>query len=494
MSRRKDPKIHGSTRTGRFTMDAGQEVFGALTFAGPETYLRLDHDSYFNLPSDQSSGNGHFDVLGELLETRQKVSLLSCLPALSSGSHSGQGIKTTYYAEVEPSIVMVGNQHLSSREKVVAKIYFQVDDAGELFYDHRTFGVLVDSRPFISKIANANIEYLAKKNEVKAKERIPTGDDPIITYYTGCTEIFCVDTSLGKITAENHPVRPWFGTPDGVAIKNTIYVTISFPDPVATQECFWRAIALLRFLELCAGRPQNVLDVRILTTKGEHDFLEVYWPRRPSRKRDGEITEKPWSGEILLDPVRRHDEYVRVLAQWLGRHKGWEEARMHFITCMHDQLVYGPARITAAANMFDLMPASAVPPVPKKKRYNPLKTNILHRANIITENAPGHFPELEMVIGEAVKCRNRYVHARQGTIEYRDHFRILIFLTETLEFIFAASDLVECGWSLKDWLEQKLGGDHPFHRFAYNYQRELGYLKKIVAENKLPMDDAEVKD
>jgi hypothetical protein len=467
-------------------MADGKSVFGTITFAGTDTHLRIDHDSRFDLPAADSEDNQHFDVMGELFEDRRKVSLLSCFSSPIPGTSSGPGIETSYFVEVDPSLVTVGGQHLSAKETVISKIYFQVDDAAQLFYDHRLFGILIDAKPYIDQVANANVEYLAKQNETEVKERIPTGDDPIILYYTGASTIFSMETSLGTVSAENSPSRPWVGSPEGVSIKNFIYVTISFPEPLDSKECFWRAIALLRFLELCAGRPQNVLDVRLLTTKGEHDYLEVYWPRRPSRRIEGEIKEKPWAGEILLEPVRRHDEYVSVLAQWLGRYKDWEEARMHFVTCMHDQLVFGPARITAAANMFDLIPASALPTVPKDKRHNPLKDNILHRAKIITDNAPDRFPKFEFVISEAVKCRNRYVHGRQGTIEYRDHFGVLVFLTKTLEFIFAASDLIECGWNFKGWLESRLGGEHPFNWYVHSYNQELIALKKLIDAHKLP--------
>ncbi|MGH3630585.1 MAG: hypothetical protein ACRDRL_24480 [Sciscionella sp.] len=484
--RNKTAELEGTTKTGKFVLpDGKEEIFGTLTFVGPDTYLRLDHDSFFDTPMDE-----YFDVAGEFLEDGRKASLVSCTTSLGLGRRSGQNIKLGYYAEIKPSMVMIGGQHISSKENVISKVYFQVDDAGRLFYDHRTFGSVIDAKPYISQIANANAEFQAKLDETKVKERILTGDTPLIAYFTGRTQIFSAETTLGTVFAENHPSYTT-GSPEGVSIKNSIYVGIEFPEPVSLKECFWRAIALLRFLELCAGRPQNLLDIRLLTTKGEHDYLEVYWPGRPSRRIEGEIRDKPWAGEMLLEPVQRHDEYVQVLAQWLGRHKDWEEARMHFVTCMHDQRIFGPARITAAANMFDLLPPLVLPPVPQNKKFNPLKTNILHRAKIVTDNAPGRFLELEFVVDEAVKCRKRYVHARRGTIEYKDHFEVVVFLTETLEFLFAASDLIECGWSLKNWLDDRLGGRHPFYRYAHSYQRELDNLKKLIAQQKLSEGDGD---
>lgn len=490
MRPKKDPTLEGSTKTGRFTMAEDQTVFGSVTFNGADTYLRVDHDDRFALPGEDAERQS-YDVFGEFFDDRRKVSLLSCLSAPMPGTSSGTDIKTHYFAEIEPRLVAIGSHHLASAEKAITKVLFQIDDADQLFYDHRLFGTLLDAKPFIDQIANANLVYLAKQDEVEPKEHVQTGDEPVIQYFTGKTEIFTAETSLGTIAAENSPGHPLIGGHGGVYIKNFIYVSITFPEPVDSQECTWRAIALLRFLELCAGRPQNILDVRLLTTKGEHDYLEVYWPRKPSRRKEGEIRDKPWAGEILVEPVRRYDEYVRVIASWINRQKAWQEARSHFVTCMHDQLMFGAARITAAANMFDLLPASARPAVPEGKRYSPLKDNILHRAKIITDNAPDKFPELEFVITEAVKCRNRYVHGRQGTIEYLDHFAVLIFLTTTLEFIFATSDLIECGWDFKGWLDSRLGGEHPFKWYSFYYQQELGNLKKVIEKHKLPNSDGE---
>ena len=484
MAKKRSAKLEGSVRAGRFKMPNGEQIPGVLTFDGTDTELRLDHDTRFQTPLME-----HFDLHGEFSVDRRKVSLLRCVTTMGLGTHSGPGIETTYSAEVGPNLVMIGNHHISSNEKVITRVYFLVDDAVQLFYDYGSFGSLVDAKPYIDEIANANHKYLATLDETEVKERVVTGDQPIIVYYTGKSEICSVSTSLGTVAAENHPSRPLVGGPSGVAIKNAIYSSILFPEPVDVQEATWRAVALVRLLELCAGRPQNMLNIGVLTTKGEHDYLELYWPRRPYRRKEGEIREKPWAGSILLDPIRRCEEYDRVVPQWLGRHKLWEEARMHFFTCMHDQQQFGPARITAAANMFDLIPPASLPPVPPKQQFNTLKTNILHRAKIVTDDVPGRFPELEMVIDEAVKCRKRYIHARQGTIEYKDHFGVVVFLTQTLEFLFAASDLIECGWSLKNWLDGGSGGEHPFSKYAYDYQRELGFLKKTIAEHGLPQGD-----
>jgi hypothetical protein len=89
------------------------------------------------------------------------------------------------------------------------------------------------------------------------------------------------------------------------------------------------------------------------------------------------------------------------------------------------------------------------------------------------------FPDLILVLEEAVNCRNHYVHGTPSKIDYRNHFfESVAFFTETLEFVFAASDFIEAGWSITDWLKKGTTGSHPFGTYCSYYKHICGLLKR----------------
>ena len=54
----------------------------------------------------------------------------------------------------------------------------------------------------------------------------------------------------------------------------------------------------------------------------------------------------------------------------------------------------------------------------------------------------------------------------------------LVFFTMTLEFVFAASDLIEAGWNPKIWPQG--GHYHPFDLYLNGYQMDLEKLKSSI--------------
>jgi hypothetical protein len=108
-----------------------------------------------------------------------------------------------------------------------------------------------------------------------------------------------------------------------------------------------------------------------------------------------------------------------------------------------------------------------------------LKRKVRNRAKLITDIVGDQFPELDMVVDQAVDCRNYYVHGLDAKIDYSKNFDQVQFLTDTLEFVFAASDLVQSGWDITAWTKQRSKFSHPFGRYYVNYARHLSELKKL---------------
>ena len=75
-------------------------------------------------------------------------------------------------------------------------------------------------------------------------------------------------------------------------------------------------------------------------------------------------------------------------------------------------------------------------------------------------------------------CRNFYVHGTSTKADYARHVDAAIHLTDALEFVFGASDLIDAGWDMKTWLKRGSTLSHPFARFVFNYAERLAILKR----------------
>ena len=338
-------------------------------------------------------------------------------------------------------------------------------------------------------------------------------------------EIFSADTLIGRISASHSPRPITFGGPSGVGLKNTILLTIEFREPVIFEHSIRHMTTIGRFLEILVGRAQKYIAIGLSAASGKHPSvpLNVYWNMQPKLKRRRGAS-KPHPSDVLLEAVRQPDDFCRVLASWLDRDESWRAARARFSTCFAKQNSSNIDRLIAAANMFDILPACAVPsdiPLSKeldearlasRKAFRALppsperdsvlgalgrvgKANLKHRvryraANILKETAD-RFPELTTVIDEAVNCRNFYVHGTDASFDYEAHFDAVTFFTDTLEFVFAASDLVEAGWDVKTWSNLGTTMSHRFARYRINYALQLQALKALLAQS--PLRDVQVE-
>jgi len=489
--------IEGSKRVGKFTIAPDREIFGELTLAGANSSLYLhDKDEFGAIAFPE-------DCVRGTLQDLTKVSLIGCIPLSGTGS-GGQQEERYHFATVFPHFVVLGSSHLGPSEKTIAEALFVIDDATTLFYDFDAFGSVIDPRPFIEQIANANESVIHR--------RVGTGADPQILYFSGKREICTVDTTLGRVSALHSPSRN-LGGPEGIWMKNTISVALGFPQPVAFQECIERVSTLLPYLGLLVGRPQNLVRLHV-RTQDDHltaNLLQAYWCMRPKRNSEHEGP-KPHPAEVLLDAVRRREEFTQVLASWLARHEVWRDARLRFFNSFGWQIHYNIDRLVGAANMFDILPDSAVPPdielsdelklakaagqklfgaLPESQERNSilgalgrlgkssLKQKIRHRARWLTDATSGRLNEITTVTDEAVNCRNHYVHGSEPRFDYTKS-GMLEFLTDALEFVFATSDLIESGWDIKAWSDRGTTMAHPFGRFLVGYRTNLEQLKKLL--------------
>lgn len=487
-------ELEKSKRSGIFTLPSGKDIYGELTYAGPNTTLYVWDKETFDKQAIQGQS-----VKG-ILHDLTKVTLVDCI-SLGLG-HFGLGKERHCFANIFPHYVLHGDQQINPDEKTITEAHFVIDDAEVVFYDFDAFGSVIDARPFIEQIVRANC----------LNREIPIGPDPEILYFTGKYEIFSVETVIGRISASHHPTHT-LGGPDGVYLKNTIFTNILFKEACTFDETIDHTLTLLNFLEVLIGRPQNLLRINLrIKSEDEHlSILEVYWSMFPKYNRVND--RHPHPADVLVNAGMQPDIFVQILSNWLERHQIWRDARGRFNNSFRQQNRYGIDRLIGSANMFDILPSSAIPPdIPlsdelrsakenckaifKKLPRSPerdsvlnalgrigkttLKNKIRFRGEFLVDTVGDRFPDLFTVTDEAVNCRNHYVHGSKQSFDYSNEFDVVDFFTDTLEFVFAASDFIEAGWDIRAWGEIPTSGSHPFGRYLLSYAENLRKLQSLL--------------
>lgn len=388
----------------------------------------------------------------------------------------------------------------------IKAVHFTVTDISSIFYDFDAFGHVLYPKQLIESVVKSN----------KMDREIPVGDMPQIAYFTGKRELIAIDTEIGRISV-NHCPSYNVGGPNGAFIKNRMMITITPVTPVTFDDCIERTTTLTRFLTLLAGRKQGIKSVYldIADESAEPSIpLQLNWSFAPRGYKKNKNFEPPHPRDIPLDAVRRPEEFAAVLEDWVVRDTTWRMARARYDMCLRKGNSYDTDRLIAAANMFDILPKTAIPLVPEMptevvaaqaqcreifknlrgierdsvmmalgRMGEPFLTKkVLHRVNIVTRHLGHEFPELALAAKVAVQCRNYFVHG-SSNVNYASIEPLMSFLTDALEFTFAASDLIEAGWNANSWSNGHYGGGHNFTRFRMAYNESLAALKAALGKD-----------
>lgn len=485
----------GFKKAGSFTFTNGMELQGELCLQGAATTLDLYSSSFFDRHVSA-------DIFGVFYD-RSKVSLINCVTM--SGISGTRDSEDYHCSSIFPHFVIFGDQRISSSCRIIRELRFTVDDAATLFNDFDAFGSVINAKPHMEHIIEAQAKQIGRKIEIEGH--------PLLLYFTGKYEIFSVDTVLGKISATHHPSWKSPGS-EGIHVNNTIRINISFYSEKSIDEAIESVLDILVFLEVIAGRPQNISNLGFfpVSAQDHSEPLDVYWCTPPQREPNNE-SRKPNSFDLPLQAASNSDEFSNVLKRWMERHDEWRNARSRFSTAFAYQDSYSIDRIVGAANMFDILPSCAypepvtlppdlaearnnarkvflaLPPSPERDSVlsalgrigkATLKRKVRSRAKLITDVVGDQFPDLELVVDQAIDCRNYYVHGSDAKIDYSIHFAQVQFFTDTLEFIFAASDLMESGWDITTWITQGSTLSHPFSQYCFYYSQMLSTLEKLL--------------
>lgn len=508
---RSDRIEDGAKFGGFFEIGEGRSILGDLSVNRGDTLLYL-HDAKFFFIED-----AQLECILGTLHDRSKVSLYACyaISELGSATHHGEHFN---FAEVIPAYIVSGNRHLdSSIGPSITSLTFHVDDAEDIFYDFDVMGHIIDPKPLIDDLVAHNARRIGRE--------IPTGPSPEIVFFTGRTDLLEAETELGTVHVYHRPSFPNpLSSPRYVKIQNFTYVELRFPEPLNLSDAVDRFYSLLRFLELLAGRPQNVDYVGLSTAGGDERSqpLDMYITDPPTRPKTWE-NRRPHPTEILLSVVKEPEIFAKVIRNWIAAGTDRREARARLANCLELQNHFTIDRLVGAANMFDILPPKSFPPAnvlssevadaKKKAREtfralpdSPERSSILsslgrlgtltlrekvrHRAALVAEKLGRELPHLDEVVDEAVKCRNYYVHGSPGSFSYADNGDMTVFLTRALEFLFAASDLIDAGWDPKVWRSRGGVGSHPFSILLHIWEQSASRLVKLrTGQPTLPFAD-----
>ncbi len=493
-------QIQGTKQFATFTLPYGETVGGEFLLDEDRTHLILyTHEARLH----------HLDcgTLHAELPTPGCVSFLRCI---SRGEHSygGHG-RQAHQVHFYPHYATVGARPLSP-DTGISRLSFVIDDFASIYDDFDAFGIDLAPKEHITGILETLHAELGR--------RIEPGDRPIIAHYKGRGRLFSAPAPFGRIGAGDR-LHHGTGSPAGVSISNTVVTHLEF-DPVANfKQAIESLEPVLLFLELIAGRRQNLLHIELeldLPSNLDGRRLEVYWVSPPNRAP--KVSERrPHPMDVLLNGGIRPAEFAGVLERWLAGYHDRGDARLQFSAGFSNGNIYDERRLVSAANMFDILPATAVPrdvDLPKNLKEAKtearrvfkalprssdrdsildalgrlgkanLKHKVRHRGQIvlaaIPANLPNFFPDLPLVLDESINCRNHYVHGSPAKIDYRKNFfETVPFFVGTLEFVFAASELIEAGWKLDAWI----GGStrsHPFCNYYTSYKERLRGLKALL--------------
>lgn len=446
-------------QSGTFRVTQDREVSGVLSLDGLDASLYVWDTSRFD--ADQLSGVTITGVLND----STKVSLLKCF-VTNLGHYGLPDTVHRYTCQLLPQYVVFGDRHFSDERREIQAVSCKLDNSRVLFHDTDAFGTVFNKRRVLEQILQS--EYPDRETVVEPGNWV--------LYYTGKFKIFSSNTAIGRVSA-HHSSFPSFSFRSNPASRSDVFLNIEFDDKLTVAEALFRMKRVVQFLELVSGHAQRISKISVHPEDDQSpQSAEVYdslgFVQEHSREELEESEPNYW--DVLIHPARDSEALASVLKAWLDRDEEWHTARSWLFDDWGKRN-YSRDRLIRSASVFDLALGHV-------KRW-PLKKKILHRVQSIIE-AIGHLNPMitliETPIDTAVRCRNLYVHGRNTKVTPRLCDSCLPFLTDTLEFIFFASDLVDGDWDIMSWYQKQKFHDHPFSRYLTRYRSELPELRAAL--------------
>jgi hypothetical protein len=425
------------------------------------------------------------------------ISLLKCLG--STSSHYKNDTKS-HSCEIYSHIMLVGKEKIVPDTDKFDSISLVVGNPSKLFRRLDSFG-------YVNFPENDLIDAL---NKQEYTPNFTADKHPVIAYFNGDFDIFKQETHIGMIHAHNQLNYGKMSGINGVKIENEVIITLSFKDSISIEDAFKRANLVSLFLRFIGGKGLYFKDITLKKVVGEHDeFVVIHdyynW---------GENFGEDYYSDPLIDVTT--NSFLLILKNWFEKIDR-EIVRYSFYDTYFGD-TYSSNRLITAANMFDIFPISD--DVKKKPISNDakelleslkdqvksdfsgfseikqsllqsisiitrksLKDKVLERLEVIKPQLVGRntkAEDLEFIIGIAIKSRNYFVHGSEYNKLTPEHFfEFQSLFIDTFEYIYALSELIQCGWQIND--ASVLSSHHRIRGCEQHIDSQVNSLKKIIS-------------
>ncbi|QYX49418.1 hypothetical protein K3F43_07915 [Pseudomonas tussilaginis] len=481
-----------------------QEVFGTIQLDGEDTLVTLKSKS--TIPS--------LNELNYLTGIGFDHKIISCLDCIDAGfqenyHHGG----TEFTASTFPHYVSVGDANLSTTENTITEICFTTNDLPTLFNDRSAFGHLFSNKDQLNKLLTQNQETIKKHFSLNYKFEPPEiSETPHIFYWTGKLDIFKCDTNIASLKIAHSPSFSVDGK-SGITCDNNIIAYLNFDSPINFQKAIDSISTFNRFFSIVAGRTQKASNIKIKKNDAlPESYIDIYCSYNPTTP----TFPLQNANDTPLNPIHRPDEFSAVLQEWIIREPEWRTGRTQYLNGLNKSRSYDTDRLVSAANAFDILPSKATVPdieisteyeiarnecikileglpisddraaaigVMKRWGRANLRSKVLHRAKIVKSHITEIMDGIDRVLILAIKTRNYFVHGSDD-FNYKKYEQFLPLFTDALEFVFSASDMIECGWMPDAWIKTRPSYSHNYSYFIRSFKDEINQLKLVEGETK----------
>lgn len=469
-----------------FTLNDGQYL-SELLLDGENTSLIIHSRSQIPYSPEPHS------LFGESLD-HKKISLFECVG--DSPNPEGTYPNFSFKRSLFPHYAIIGKRHILEDERVFGSVSFCADDLGLLFSARGTFGV-----------THPDPQELQRLLEKSFPSRVAVGNNPTIFYFSGIQDSVDADISIGRFSVALE-FSAKISDHSGIDCPATTVATLRFNEAKNLNELLDDVVAVLQFLTVIAGRHQGIerINVGVINSgldeeQVDPEAMSLHWSYAPLSSKHAASNIR----DIPITPDFDRGEFYKVFYNWMLRHNSWLPARLRIINWQKTGRQYDENRLVAAANAFDILPDSTYPEtgelssatfearnqckaIIRKLEAGPekdqalntlsfwggksLKLKVLSRSRIVHNAFGDDFTDLDSVLIIAVLVRNYFVHG-SNKFGYEHYDNLMSFLTDALEFVFVASDLIECGWDAKRWAARRPGFSHPLAEFYRSYRSQI---------------------
>lgn len=393
--------------------------------------LYLDHDASELLVWECNGTNLPYqETIFGVSSHGIRITLLGCTaPEITVGVHNGK--EYCFEAVVKFKLALLGDEHFYENREEITVARFSFEGLTS-FFGHNT------------------------------RKRYKKSDD-------GSTVLsHCADTAYGdiRILSLVEHSRSWSG------VEEDTLVEVEFNEKVFADKV-WEIVRNLHFLfGLCIRNLPKLIYVEVRKEIANEDTLLF---SGEEKRGDDSIKDGPPVNDSLASPEFCPENFTKVIQQWIAKilDSNWNTATLVFFDCFFSNK-FSPERHIIICNAFYQLPACDRK-FDENTTLTELSKIVSHRFEKVQFELRDvvQFDQMENVITLAINCRNFFVHGqnkRYSPIFMQEECRQL--LTSSLEFIFAMSLLLDCGWNVKDWIQRfqrQLSERHPFSSYIQRF-------------------------